>query len=70
MLENEHKGICLSIFLNMVPAWFLLQFIYEEVILQNNFNEGGAAQLQYDMTRNMFPLFAQFTQKPDVHFRQ
>lgn len=51
-------------------ARHLNQFIYEEVILQNNFNEGGAMQLQYDMTRNMFPLFGQFTQKPDIHFPQ
>ncbi|XP_069691163.1 RAD50-interacting protein 1 isoform X2 [Periplaneta americana] len=51
-------------------AQHLNQFVYEEVILQNNFNEGGAMQLQYDMTRNMFPLFGQFTRKPDVHFPQ
>nr|CAD7571698.1 unnamed protein product [Timema californicum] len=46
----------------------LCQFIYEEVILQNCFNEGGAMQLQYDITRNLFPLFGQFTHKPDAHF--
>jgi len=51
-------------------AQFVLQFIYEEVILQNNFNEGGAMQLQYDMTRNMFPLFGQFTRQPDTYFPQ
>ncbi|XP_068082045.1 RAD50-interacting protein 1 isoform X2 [Anabrus simplex] len=48
----------------------LCQFIYEEVILQNNFNEGGSMQLQYDMTRNLFPLFGQYTQKPDAYFAQ
>jgi hypothetical protein len=51
-------------------AQHLDQFIYEEVILQNNFNEGGAMQLQYDMTRNMFPLFGQFTRQPDTYFPQ
>ena len=50
--------------------YMYLQFIYEEVILQNNFNDGGAMQLQYDMLRNMFPLFGQFTSKPDVYFPQ
>ncbi|XP_039289742.1 RAD50-interacting protein 1 [Nilaparvata lugens] len=29
-------------------------FILEELILENTFNEGGAAQLQLDMTRNLF----------------
>ncbi|XP_049774024.1 RAD50-interacting protein 1 [Schistocerca cancellata] len=46
----------------------LNQFIYEEVILMNRFNEGGAIQLQFDMTQNLFPLFAQYTSKPEAHF--
>lgn len=46
------------------------QFIYEEVILQNCFNEGGALQLQFDMTRNLFPLFGQYTAHPDSYFQQ
>ncbi|XP_063240362.1 RAD50-interacting protein 1 [Bacillus rossius redtenbacheri] len=46
----------------------LSQFIHEEVVMQNSFNEGGAMQLQYDMVRNLFPLFGQFTHKPEAHF--
>lgn len=48
----------------------LFQFIYEEVILQNHFNEGGALQLQFDMTRNLFPLFGQYTAHPESYFQQ
>ncbi|XP_060571734.1 RAD50-interacting protein 1-like [Ruditapes philippinarum] len=45
-------------------------FIYEEVILRNRFNQGGAAQLQFDMYRNMFPLFGEYTPKPDSYFKE
>lgn len=45
-------------------------FFYEELILENRYNEGGAVQLKYDMTRNLFPLFAQFTDKPESYFTQ
>ncbi|KAI0223719.1 RAD50-interacting protein 1 [Lamellibrachia satsuma] len=47
----------------------LNRFIYEDVILTNHFNESGAAQLQFDMMRNLFPLFAQYTAKPENYFR-
>eukprot|EP00058_Branchiostoma_floridae_P018135 XP_002603624.1 hypothetical protein BRAFLDRAFT_126930 [Branchiostoma floridae] len=44
-------------------------FIMEEVILNNHFNDGGAAQLQFDMTRNLFPLFGEYTPRPDNYFK-
>ncbi|ROI15487.1 RAD50-interacting protein 1 [Anabarilius grahami] len=44
-------------------------FIYEELILYNHFNEGGAAQLQYDMTRNLFPLFGHYCKRPENFFK-
>nr|XP_042906773.1 RAD50-interacting protein 1-like [Parasteatoda tepidariorum] len=44
-------------------------YLYEEVILQNNFSEGGAAQLQFDMIRNLFPIFGSYTIKPENYFR-
>lgn len=44
-------------------------YLYEEVILQNSFSEGGAAQLNFDMTRNLFPIFGNFTQKPENYFK-
>ncbi|XP_076459173.1 RAD50-interacting protein 1-like [Babylonia areolata] len=45
-------------------------FILNEVILTNHFSEGGAIQLQFDMTRNLLPLFGEFTQKPEAYFRE
>ena len=44
--------------------------IFVQVILSNNFNEGGAMQLQFDMTRNIFPLFAAYSAKPENYFKE
>lgn len=45
-------------------------YLYEEVILQNYFSEGGGEQLKWDMTRNLFPIFGRFTQKPENYFKE
>jgi len=41
-----------------------------QLILCNKFNEGGAMQLQFDMTRNVFPLFAAYSAKPENYFKE
>ncbi|XP_048760330.2 RAD50-interacting protein 1-like [Ostrea edulis] len=46
------------------------KFMLDEVVLQNRFSEAGAKQLEFDMTRNLFPLFAEYTTKPQNYFRQ
>lgn len=48
----------------------LNRHIYEEVVLQNHFSEAGAAQLKFDMTRGLFPIFGEFTQKPENFFKE
>ncbi|KYN05035.1 RAD50-interacting protein 1 [Cyphomyrmex costatus] len=44
------------------------QFLFEEVVLVNYFNNGGAEQLQYDILRNLFPLFGLYINKPESYF--
>ncbi|XP_050459945.1 RAD50-interacting protein 1 [Cataglyphis hispanica] len=44
------------------------QFLFEEVVLVNRFNNGGAEQLQYDVLRNLFPLFGLYINKPESYF--
>ncbi|XP_049639157.1 RAD50-interacting protein 1 [Suncus etruscus] len=44
-------------------------YIYQEIILANHFNEGGAAQLHFDMTRNLFPLFSHYCKRPENYFK-
>ncbi|XP_020708238.2 RAD50-interacting protein 1 isoform X2 [Athalia rosae] len=44
------------------------QYLLEEVAMVNQFNSGGAAQLHYDVFRNLLPLFGLYTNTPDAHF--
>merc|ERR1719300_1385694 len=44
------------------------KFICEDVILVNNFNSGGAKQLQLDMSHGLLPIFGEFTTCPQAHF--
>ncbi|XP_068163261.1 RAD50-interacting protein 1 [Antennarius striatus] len=44
-------------------------FLYQEVILSNHFSDGGAAQLQFDTNRNLFPLFGHYCKRPENFFK-
>ncbi|XP_057323091.1 RAD50-interacting protein 1 [Microplitis mediator] len=44
------------------------QYLFEGVVLENQFNAGGAVQLKHDITRNLFPLFGLYTNKPESFF--
>jgi hypothetical protein len=63
-------SVCVSAWRFPVHPSPFPQFLYQKLVLMNNFNEGGALQLQFDMTRNLFPLFSQFTEKPENHFKE
>lgn len=56
---------------NNVHCFTVFFCIYSsQLILYNHFNEGGAAQLQFDMTRNLFPLFGHYCKRPENFFKQ
>ncbi|XP_008279143.1 RAD50-interacting protein 1 [Stegastes partitus] len=70
-LLNLHNVLSLSLF---QLAWQGLaerldSFLYQDVILCNHFSDGGAAQLQFDMTRNLFPLFGHYCKRPENFFK-
>ncbi|XP_071358097.1 RAD50-interacting protein 1 [Trachinotus anak] len=70
-LLNLHQVLSLSLF---QLAWQGLaerldNFLYQDVILTNHFSDGGAAQLQFDMTRNLFPLFGHYCKRPENFFK-
>lgn len=70
-LLNFHQVLSLSLF---QLAWQGLaerldHVLYQDVILSNHFSEGGAAQLQFDMTRNLFPLFGHYCKRPENFFK-
>uniref|UniRef100_A0A0B6ZWY6 RAD50-interacting protein 1 n=1 Tax=Arion vulgaris TaxID=1028688 RepID=A0A0B6ZWY6_9EUPU len=44
-------------------------FILNEVVFPNYFNDGGALQLQFDITRNLIPLFGDYSHSPASYFR-
>ncbi|XP_070151496.1 RAD50-interacting protein 1 [Polyergus mexicanus] len=69
-LHVLHNALALPLFNH---AWKSLaahfdQFLFEEVVLVNRFNNGGAEQLQYDVLRNLFPLFGLYINKPESYF--
>uniref|UniRef100_UPI0037E73688 RAD50-interacting protein 1 n=1 Tax=Semicossyphus pulcher TaxID=241346 RepID=UPI0037E73688 len=70
-LLNLRQVLSLSLF---QLAWQGLaerldNFLYQDVILCNHFSEGGAAQLQFDMSRNLFPLFGHYCKRPENFFK-
>ncbi|XP_066597447.1 RAD50-interacting protein 1 isoform X1 [Prorops nasuta] len=69
-LQTLHTVLAMPLF---NQAWkhlatILDKFLLEEVVLSNHFNTGGAEQLQYDIFRNLFPLFGLYVKKPELHF--
>ncbi|XP_055974077.1 RAD50-interacting protein 1 [Sorex fumeus] len=70
-LHQLEQQLCFSLF---KIFWQMLVekldlYIYQEIILANHFNEGGAAQLHFDMTRNLFPLFSHYCKRPENYFK-
>ncbi|KAM7377806.1 hypothetical protein PAMA_012955 [Pampus argenteus] len=70
-LLNLHQILSLSLF---QQAWQGLaerldNLLYQDVILSNHFSDGGATQLQFDMTRNLFPLFGHYCKRPENFFK-
>ncbi|XP_069764377.1 RAD50-interacting protein 1 isoform X3 [Narcine bancroftii] len=72
LLLQLQQELCHSLFKSFWQklAEKLDLFIYQDIILANHFNEGGASQLQFDMARNLFPLFAHYCKRPENYFKQ
>ncbi|XP_050299116.1 RAD50-interacting protein 1 [Anthonomus grandis grandis] len=45
-------------------------YLFEDLVMDNRFNDGGALQLKFDITRNLLPLFSQYTDTPATYFTQ
>ncbi|KAJ8953915.1 hypothetical protein NQ318_019155, partial [Aromia moschata] len=45
-------------------------YLFEDLVLDSRFSEGGALQFKFDITRNLIPLFSQFTDRPNNYFTQ
>ncbi|OXU27588.1 hypothetical protein TSAR_000182 [Trichomalopsis sarcophagae] len=69
-LNGLNNALALPLF---EQSWISLakrldQYLFDELVLRNQFNAGGAAQLQFDIKRNLFPLFGLYTNKSDSYF--
>ncbi|EDW37718.1 GL21322 [Drosophila persimilis] len=40
------------------------------MVMNTKFSPAGAAQFNYDMTRNLFALFGQYTRRPELLFKR
>ncbi|KAJ8916099.1 hypothetical protein NQ315_004465 [Exocentrus adspersus] len=45
-------------------------YLFEDLVLDTRFSEGGALQFKFDVTRNLIPLFSQFSERPNNYFTQ
>ena len=69
--RDFRQNVVHACYRHMVNRRMTLCFLVgRQVVLENRFNEGGAAQLQFDMTRNLFPLFGQYTPRPDTYLKE
>ncbi|CAG0878960.1 unnamed protein product [Cyprideis torosa] len=46
------------------------EHLLNDLILDNHFNDGGAAQLKFDVEKNLIPIFGEYSEVPDRGFRQ
>ncbi|KAH8297546.1 hypothetical protein KR054_002303 [Drosophila jambulina] len=45
-------------------------FMLDSMVMNTKFSPAGAAQFNYDMTRNLFALFGQYTRRPELLFKR
>lgn len=68
-METELSASILRRLLRMVAQRFDV-FMIDGMIMNTRFSAGGAAQLNYDMVRNLFPLFGQYLARPHLLFKR
>lgn len=68
-METELSASILRRVLRMVAQRFDV-FVIDGMIMNTRFSAGGAAQFNYDMMRNLFPLFGQYMARPHLLFKR
>lgn len=68
-LETELSVGIFRHVLRMIAARFDV-FVIDGMLMNTRFSAGGAAQFQFDMTRNLFPLFGQYLARPHLLFKR
>lgn len=68
-LETELSLNLFSLTLRLI-AQQLDEFFLDAMIINTKFSTGGASQFQFDMVRNLLPLFGQYIRRPDLMFKK
>lgn len=68
-LETELSINIFSITLRLI-AHQLDDFFIDSMIMNTKFSTGSASQFDFDMNRNLFALFGQYTKRPDLLFKK
>ncbi|XP_036339917.1 RINT1-like protein isoform X4 [Rhagoletis pomonella] len=71
-LHNMERELSLNLF-NLTLRIIANQvddFLFDSLVMNNRFTPAGAAQFNYDMTRNLFALFGQYCRRPDLLFKK
>uniref|UniRef100_A0A1A9W381 RINT1-like protein n=1 Tax=Glossina brevipalpis TaxID=37001 RepID=A0A1A9W381_9MUSC len=68
-LERELSANLFNLTLRLI-AKQIDDYILDSMVMNNKFSPAGAAQFNYDMTRNMFALFGQYSRRPDLLFKK
>ncbi|XP_001352684.3 RINT1-like protein [Drosophila pseudoobscura] len=72
MLHNLERELSANLFnqtLRLI-ARTLDEYMLESMVMNTKFSPAGAAQFNYDMTRNLFALFGQYTRRPELLFKR
>lgn len=68
-LEADLSANIFNVILRIIASQ-LDNFFIDSMIMNTKFSTGGAAQFQYDMKRNLFPLFGQYIRRPELLFKK
>lgn len=68
-LERDLSSNLFNLTLRLI-ARQIDEFLLDCMVLNVKFSPAGSAQFNYDMIRNLFALFGQYTRRPDLLFKK
>ncbi|XP_055836997.1 RINT1-like protein isoform X1 [Episyrphus balteatus] len=68
-LEKELSSNIFNLALRLI-AKQMDDYFLDSMVMNTKFSSAGAAQFNYDMTRNLFALFGQYSRRPDLLFKK
>eukprot|EP00123_Amoebidium_parasiticum_P011229 comp20593_c0_seq1/m.26529 comp20593_c0_seq1/g.26529 ORF comp20593_c0_seq1/g.26529 comp20593_c0_seq1/m.26529 type:complete len:738 (-) comp20593_c0_seq1:131-2344(-) len=70
-LTALRRDLAQTLFLSVWPriAQGLSRLLYDQLVLANHFNQGGAAQLDYDMAL-LYSVFSLYSARPENYFKE